>query len=149
MNETPVSGAVLCVGETMAVIAAPVGSSLEEADAVRLDSGGAESNVAVHVALSGHPARWFSRLGDDALGHRVLRHLAEAGVDTSAVITDRDHPTGLYVKDPARGVQYYRRGSAASFLSPHDAERVDVASVRVVHVSGICLLYTSPSPRDS
>ena len=44
----------------------PVG--IEAADVFRIDAGGAESNVAAHVAKFGHRARWFSRLGDDPLG---------------------------------------------------------------------------------
>lgn len=47
------------------------GSRLVEARGFRLDAGGAESNVAVHVASLGHRAAWFSRLGADALGAPV------------------------------------------------------------------------------
>ncbi len=107
------------------------------ADAFRVEAGGAESNVAAHVAALGHHARWFSRLGDDPLGHRILDALAERGVDTSSVIIDRTGPTGLYVKDPGRGVHYYRRGSAASALAPADVDRVDFDGVDLLHVSGI------------
>ena len=136
----PTRGSVpelLAVGETMAMVAPITGERLVDAEHFRLDAGGAESNVAAHVAALGHQAAWFSRLGDDALGRRVTAQLAGRGVDVSAVVSDPVNPTGLYVKDPGNGVRYYRAGSAASHLSPADAERVELTGVRILHVSGI------------
>lgn len=141
-SPTP-KGALLTVGETMAMIAPARAGRVEEADAFLIDAGGAESNVAAHVAALGHETRWFSRLGDDALGRRVARQLASRGIDVSDVVFDRRHPTGLYVKDPGRGVIYHRSGSAASLLSAADAERVDLDGVAVMHVSGITAALSS------
>jgi len=134
-----VSGApeLLAIGETMAMVAPFAGDRLESAERFRLDAGGAESNVAAHVATLGHHAAWFSRLGDDALGRRVAGQLAERGVDVSAVAFDPAHPTGVYFKNPGHGVAYYRTGSAASRLAPADADALALAGVRIVHLSGI------------
>lgn len=137
------SGMLLAVGETMAMVAPVDAEPLVDADVFRLDSGGAESNVAGHVAALGHPAAWFSRLGTDPLGDRILSRLGARGIDVSTVIRDAAHPTGLYVKDPGRGVHYYRAGSAASFLSAADADAVDLDDVRVLHVSGITAILSS------
>ncbi len=128
---------LLAVGETMAMVAPMDGSRLVEAREFRLDAGGAESNVAAHVAALGHRSAWYSRLGDDALGDRILRQLEALGVDVSRVERDAEHPTGLYVKDPGHGVRYYRRGSAASHLTPEHAAQVDLDGVRILHLSGI------------
>jgi 2-dehydro-3-deoxygluconokinase len=128
---------LLAVGETMAMVAPLTGGRLVDAVAFRVDAGGAESNVAVHVAALGHRAAWFSRLGDDALGDRILGQLAAHGVDVSRVERDAAHPTGLYVKDPGNGVRYYRAGSAASQLAAPDADEVELDGVRILHVSGI------------
>lgn len=128
---------LLAIGETMAMVAPVVATSARDADTFLLDAGGAESNVAAHVAALGHRAVWFSRLGADALGHRIARQLTERGVDVSRVVFDDAHPTGLYVKDPGHGVLYYRRGSAASHLSVDDAEAVSFDGVDLLHVSGI------------
>ena len=128
---------LLAIGETMAMVAPVSGGRLGEAESFRLDAGGAESNVAAHVAALGHRTAWFSRLGDDSLGRRVAAQLADRGVDVSAVVLDPAHPTGLYVKDPGHGVSYYRAGSAASRLSPADADAVELAGVRILHLSGI------------
>lgn len=134
---------LLAIGETMAMVAPFSGDALVHAQQFRLDAGGAESNVAAHVAALGHRAAWFSRLGDDALGHRVHTQLAGRGVDVSAVLFDPAHPTGLYVKDPGQGVQYYRAGSAASHLSAADADTVELTGVRILHVSGITAAISS------
>jgi 2-dehydro-3-deoxygluconokinase len=128
---------LLAVGETMAMFAPAVATPLVTASDFLLDAGGAESNVAAHVVALGHRARWFSRLGRDALGERIRRTLVERGIDVSGVIIDSGHPTGIYVKDPGAGVFYYRRGSAASHLAPADAQAVSLTSVDLLHVSGI------------
>jgi 2-dehydro-3-deoxygluconokinase len=128
---------LLAAGETMAMVAPAVGGRLADAESFMLDAGGAESNVAAHVAALGHRAGWFSRLGDDALGRRVARQLTCRGVELAGCVFDAERPTGLYVKDPGAGVSYYRCGSAAAHLTAADAEAVPLDGVRVLHVSGI------------
>lgn len=128
---------ILTVGETMAMVAPVTAERVTDAERFLVDAGGAESNVAAHVAGLGHRALWFSRLGADALGRRVASQLAQRGVDVSRVVYDDAHPTGLYVKDPGHGVVYYRRGSAASHLAPSDADAVSFDGIDLLHVSGI------------
>ncbi|PRY68408.1 2-dehydro-3-deoxygluconokinase [Glaciihabitans tibetensis] len=138
---------LLAVGETMAMVAPHAGDRLGEAQHFRLDAGGAESNVAAHVAALGHRAAWFSRLGDDSLGHRVVAQLSERQVDVSSVVFDPNNPTGVYFKDPGHGVRYYRAGSAASCLTAEDADAVSLVGVRILHVSGITAAI-SPSAAE-
>ena len=138
---------LLAMGETMAMVTPEAAVRVTRADRFRVDSGGAESNVAAHVAALGHRAQWFSRLGRDALGDRVIQQLSGRGIDTSRVIRDAAHRTGLYVKDPGHGVAYYRDDSAASHLSPADADRLSLEGVDIVHVSGITAAL-SPSAAD-
>lgn len=142
----PTSGALVAAGETMAVVVPVTAESVEDAELFRIDAGGAESNVAAHVAALGGRSRWLSRVGADALGRRVLARVAARGVDTSSVVVDEAHRTGLYVKDPGRGVHYYRDGSAASHLSEGDAARVSLDGVAIVHVSGITAALTGTAP---
>lgn len=128
---------LLAIGETMGMVAPIAAERLEYADVFRVDAGGAESNVAAHVAALGRPSAWFSRVGDDALGRRVLARVGSRGVDVSRVLVDPRHPTGLYVKDPGHGVAYYRAGSAAAHLDVADADGVSWDGIAVLHVSGI------------
>lgn len=128
---------VLTVGETMALVAPVLAEPLETAEEFRVDTAGAEANVAAHLAALGRRAAWAGRVGDDALGRRVVRHLHDRGVDTRWVETDDAAPTGVYFKDPGRGVRYYRAGSAASRMDPSFLGGLPLDTARVVHVSGI------------
>lgn len=112
-------------------------ASLETATDFRLDIGGAESNVATHLAALGHEASWVSRVGDDALGRRLTAMIRARGVDTSMVEVSQDAPTGVYFKNPGDGVLYYRYGSAASTLDVGILDQVPLLDAELVHISGI------------
>ena len=83
---------VLAIGETMVLVAPADADSLESAVDFRLDPGGAEANVASHLAALGHHAAWVGAVGDDALGRRLCAQLAARGVDVSYVPVDADGP---------------------------------------------------------
>jgi len=129
--------ALIAIGETMALVTPSRAESLLDAESFRLRVGGAESNVAGHVAALGGTAAWASALGDDVLGQRVHREIAAQGIDTRWVSFDETAPTGVFFKDPGRGVSYYRAGSAASRMSPASIASVPLEDAAVVHVSGI------------
>lgn len=134
---------LLSLGETMALVVPARPEPLEEAEDFRLTIGGAESNVACHLASAGHRTAWCSALGEDALGRRVRRDIAAHGVDVQHVRLDPHAPTGLYLKDPGHGVSYYRAGSAASRMGPAELARLDLSTVRIMHLSGITLALSA------
>lgn len=129
--------ALIALGETMVLLTPHDAGRLGDADDLRMSIGGAESNVAAHVASLGHPTAWVSALGDDVLGHRVQRTVAELGVDTRWVRFDASAATGVYFKDPGHGVHYYRAGSAASRMTADSVADVPLEQAEIVHVSGI------------
>lgn len=135
-----------CIGETMAALIPAGRQALESASALRVDVAGAESNVAVYLADHAVRARWVSRLGDDAFGHRIARTIGAAGVDLSGVAFDPARPTGLLFKDPrppaspgtsGTRVTYYRRDSAASAMGPHLLDDPALRTANLWHLSGI------------
>jgi len=126
----------LCLGETMALFVPAEDGPVADVRAWTRTVGGAESNVACHLAGLGLRAAWVSAVGDDPFGQAVTDFVAGHGVDVSGVLVDADRPTGVYFKTPG-GVRYYRRGSAAAGLGPDLAARLPLASVRLVHTSGI------------
>ena len=85
----------------------------------------------------GTRAAWAGLVGDDPLGRRLVRQLAERGVDVRWVGSRTDAPTGVYFKDPGNGVRYYRAGSAASRMDPAFLESTPLDMARAVHLSGI------------
>ena len=130
---------VVCLGETMALIAPDPPRPLAVAERLVLSHGGAESNVAVSLARLGSRAQWCSRLGDDAFGRRIAAEITAAGVDTSAVRFTPER-TGVFFKDPGPDgtrVRYYRDRSAASSMDESDADRALAGRPRIVHLTGI------------
>ena len=124
----------VCLGETMALFVPAEPGPAETVRAWTRSTGGAESNVACHLAGLGLRAAWVSAVGDDPFGRAVVDFVAGHGVDVSGVVVDPVRPTGVYFKTPG-GVRYYRRGSAASALGP--ALLADLPPARLVHTSGI------------
>ncbi|HWT34198.1 MAG TPA: sugar kinase [Microbacterium sp.] len=134
---TPATPRLITLGETMALITPALAESLATARDVRLLVGGAESNVATHAAHLGIPTAWVSAVGDDALGVRVREDVARHGVDVHWVASDPRARTGVYFKDPGRGVLYYRSGSAAAHMSPASVAGIPLEEAEIVHISGI------------
>jgi sugar/nucleoside kinase (ribokinase family) len=123
---------------------------LELGDLLRLRFAGAESNFAVGLARLGVPVAWISRLGADRMGKLVREALAAEGVDLRWVREDTSAPTGLFYKWRAgsgSSVAYYRRGSAASRLSPADVPDGALAGARLVHLTGITMAL-GDGPRE-
>ncbi len=110
---------------------------LQESLDVQLRVGGAESNVATHAARLGVSAAWVGAVGDDALGIRVRNDIASHGVSVDWVIGNPDARTGVYFKDPGRGVLYYRNDSAAARMTSSDVANVPFEDADIVHLSGI------------
>lgn len=128
---------VIAIGETMMMVTPTRAESLVTAERMLLQPGGAESNVACHLARLGVASAWVSVVGADALGERIRRVIASHGVDTRWVGSTAAAPTGVYFKDPGSGVLYYRSGSAASKMSPLTVAEVPLEAAQVVHLSGI------------
>jgi 2-dehydro-3-deoxygluconokinase len=129
---------VLCLGESMIVLAPAAAGPLRGAVDLHMGVAGAESNVAVALAQLGAHAAWCGKVGDDPLGQRIRDVLDAAGVDCSGVQTDPERPTGVYFKDPGPDgtrVHYYRRGSAASTMGP--GHLTGARPPRILHLSGI------------
>ena len=128
MTTVPEPLDVLTLGETMALLVAQEPGPLEQVQTFSKRLAGADSNVAIGLARLGCPSSWIGRLGDDALGRRVVRGLRAEGV-VSHITLDGDAPTGLMLKDHPRPgtsrVAYYRAGSAASRIEPRDLFTAD------------------------
>lgn len=131
---------LLAFGEALAVFSTQSGK-LRHATSVDVGIAGSEAMVAIGVARLGVPAAWAGRLGADEPGALVLARLREESVDTSAVRTDRQAPTGLMIKD-FRNVDvtrsaFYRNGSAGTRLSPEDIPEDHIRAAGVLHLSGL------------
>jgi 2-dehydro-3-deoxygluconokinase len=132
---------VVTLGESMVLLLAEQPGPMREATTFRRFIAGAESNLAIGLSRLGQTAGWFSRVGDDEFGRAIVFRIRGEGVDTSRVISDASAPTGLVIRErrevgPIEQV-YYRRGSAASQLSPADLDADYVRNARFLHLTGI------------
>ncbi|MET8757415.1 sugar kinase [Lentzea sp. NPDC004782] len=133
-------GGVVCLGETMVMMVPAEPGPVHLVRTWHRAVGGAESNVAIHLARLGVRSSWVSAVGDDSFGRAVLDAVGGFGVDISRVRVDPTRPTGLYVKEASphgSPVRYYRRGSAASGMGLEMIDRLGLRDVRLVHLSGI------------
>ncbi len=117
--------------------------------------GGDTSNATIAAARAGVQAAYLTRIGDDNFGRALLDLWHTEGVDTAAIETTADAPTGIYfVTHGAKGHEfsYLRAGSAASLMTPdwlqHSAVRHHIQAARALHVSGISLAI-SPSALET
>ncbi|WP_250287725.1 sugar kinase [Streptomyces atroolivaceus] len=154
---------VVCLGESMVTFLPSQPGRLADVPSFGRGIGGAESNVACALAAGGHRAKWVGRVGADGFGDHLVDTIAGYGVDTSAVRRDAGRPTGIYFRTAAdratdtHEVAYYRAGSAASAMSPHNVPYEDLFATRILHLSGItaalsadclALLHDLTAPRD-
>lgn len=126
-----------CIGESMVLLAPDPPRPLREGGPLRVEVAGAESNVAINLAILGARTAWVSRVGADPLGEIVRERVAGYGVDTTLVEVDPSAPTGVFFKDPGTAgtrVHYYRNGSAASTM---DSAVFGGLAARLVHLSGV------------
>ncbi|MFZ5823342.1 MAG: sugar kinase [Bacillota bacterium] len=102
--------------------------------------GGDTSNFAVAAARQGAKVGYLTRVGADSFGDQFLQFWQGEGIDTSLVARDPDAHTGIYfITHTPQGHQftYLRKGSAASRIQPDDIPEATIASLRLLHVSGI------------
>jgi len=86
---------VITFGETMIRFSPVDGEMLEQADYLRADAAGTESNMAAALARMGADVAWVSALPDHPAGRWIASRLALHGVDTSYVAWqgDPDEPS--------------------------------------------------------
>lgn len=131
-------GAVVVVGE--ALVDAHLSPGV-----LRLHPGGGPFNTAIALAALGVPARFAGAISRDRLGEELRSRLADAGVDTSAVV-DVDAPTPIAVVATDRVEPAY-----SFYLAGTAHERLDAAAIgqhtggaSALHVGTLALLTDPP-----
>ncbi|MFC7436834.1 sugar kinase [Agrococcus sp. GCM10030265] len=139
---------IVTLGEALGLVLARRTGGFDVVGDAELSFGGAETNVAIATARLGVDTAWIGRVGDDAVGRRILRTLRAEHV-AAHVAVDDEVPTAIMLKDrPHLGrsrVTYYRDGNAGSRLSPADVDLDAIAAADVLHVTGIGLALSRTS----
>lgn len=137
-------------GEAMAMFVADQPGDLAAVEHFTKRIAGAELNVAVGLARLGLNVGWASRIGDDSFGRFTLQQLEKEGIDAGQVTVDNRYPTGFQLKDKQLDgtdptVEYFRKGSAASHLSPADFNPEYFGAARHLHLSGVAAALSAES----
>ena len=132
---------IILMGEPMGLFMANETGPLSKVNTFTASIAGAEYNVAVGLARLGHTPAYCTRLGFDPLGERILDGMRRNHIATDLVTQTPGELTGFMMKsstdqgDP--DIAYYRKGSAASRLSAHDIDKLDLYGCERLHVTGI------------
>lgn len=130
-------------GETMLRLSPPRGERLETTRELTVQSGGAESNVAVGAARLGVDTHWLSKLPDSPLGRRVVNELRTHGVAPEIAWADPDESRlGTYYLEHGgapRGtnVIYDRADAAITTVEPSELRTDLLESAEWFHTTGI------------
>lgn len=131
---------VITFGESMSLFLPSEQQSIERADSLQHRFGGAESNVAIGLARLGVEVGWFSVLGEDPLGKKIVKSIRGEGVDVSRVQYSKQAPTGMMFREQISGrsaVHYFRKGSAASTMKPEQLDEQYIQGAQLLHITGI------------
>ena len=132
---------VLLIGEPMALLIADEVGPLEEVESFTRKLAGAEVNVCIGLTRLGHEATYITRLGQDPFGNYTKSTLEKEGISTDFITFDDAYKTGMMLKgkvlDGDPHVAYYRKGSAASKITPEQIDALDLTGFDLVHLTGI------------
>lgn len=138
MNST--DGMIL-IGEPMALLMAKSEGPLDSVSEYALGVAGAEFNVSVGMVRLNHKVAYVTKLGNDPFGKFIVNTMNKNGISTEFTSFSDKYPTGMMLKgltssgDPQ--IAYFRKGSAASTLSPEDIDALDFTGFHVLHMTGI------------
>ena len=132
---------VVTLGECMALFYPSQPIRLADASHLQVDIAGAETNLCIALSRLGHSVRFISRIGNDPFGEKIKSILTHEGVVIDSVIEDDHAPTGIFFRewlsDGQRRVYYYRKGSAASYLTETDIRSDYFFQAKILHLTGI------------
>jgi fructokinase len=96
--------------------------------------GGAPFNFAFHMQQLGFPIRFFSRVGEDGHGRRIIAMLKKKGFDTTDVQIDSQRPTGMVdVELDEHGVPSFDIRENAAYDNLDIDVAMDVADTEMIY----------------
>ena len=138
---------IVAIGECMIELFSdePMGS----ADTFHRAYAGDTNNVLHMASRLGTSCGYVTRAADDAFGDYLMDAWRANGIDTSAVRRVPGFTAVHFISllpEGEREFIYYRKGSAASTMTPDDLDPSYIGEARVLHIGGI-IQAVSPSCR--
>ncbi|MEM2385502.1 MAG: sugar kinase [Candidatus Bathyarchaeia archaeon] len=130
-------------GEAMVRLSPPHFQRLEQTNALDVNIGGAELNVAIAAQRLGLRCAYVTRLTDNPLGRMIANKAREHGIDVSHIVWTREDRVGLYFVEfgaspRASSVLYDRANSAMSKIRTGEVDWDKVfQDSRAFHTTGI------------
>jgi fructokinase len=112
------------------------------ADDLRGHAGGGPFNTARTLGRLDRPVAFLGRMSEDRFGERMVRSLADDGVDLGAVIRTNEPTTLALAEVDGDGVaryRFYERGTSATGLLTDDALEAVPDGVGMLHVGTLGL----------
>lgn len=111
--------------------------------------GGSPANIAIGASQLGLNVGFIGKLSDDQHGRFIKSYMADVGVDTSAMVWDKDgRKSGLTfteIKSPSESsILMYRTEVADLYLSPEEVDEAYIKEANMLLISGTALAQ-SPS----
>ncbi|MBO4289897.1 MAG: carbohydrate kinase [Lachnospiraceae bacterium] len=105
--------------------------------------GGAPANVLAMLKKLGHSCAFVGKVGKDNFGDMLERTVAEAGIDTSALLRDAEIPTTLAVVHTLPGgdrdFSFYRKPGADVRLTAEELPEAMLTHCRIFHFGTLSL----------
>ena len=106
--------------------------------------GGAPANVLAMAAKLGKKTALISKVGKDSFGSFLRGHMASAGMDTSYILQDAQHPTTLAIvkldETGNRDFSFYRDHTADVMLSPEELPIEALQNTKILQFGSLSLV---------
>lgn len=119
------------------------GCAFDDVTAFSPKVGGAPANVCAAFSHLGGKSRLLTQLGDDPFGHKIIRELADSGVDTGCIsLTDKANTALAFVSlgaDGDRTFSFYRKPSADMLYEPESVKEEYFGDVFALHYCSVSI----------
>ncbi|MEM7197408.1 MAG: 5-dehydro-2-deoxygluconokinase, partial [Pseudomonadota bacterium] len=124
---------------------AQIGGRLEDMRSFHKYVGGSPTNMAIGMARLGLRAALITRVGDEHMGRFIIETLQGEGVNTDAIVTDKERLSALVIlgiRDDTRfPLIFYREDCADMALCEDDIDVKFITSARALVVTGTHLSH--------
>lgn len=134
---------ILTLGESLARLSTQRGNRLSDSTLLHLHYGGAESNVAINLALLDHEVKYATKLpSDNGLVESLISSLRAPGVDCSQILYGEGRLGSYYLEVGtgfrASNIVYDRKYSTISLMKENEWDLDELfKDVSLFHITGI------------
>ncbi len=137
-------GNLVAIGEALIdFIPSRKGCDFDEVDSFFPAVGGAPANVCAAFSILGGRSVFLTQLGNDPFGHKIIRALKKAGIDTSHIPMSDSANTALafvsLAADGNRTFSFYRKPSADMLYSASQIDKSAFDDIFALHFCSVSL----------